>query len=251
VLAAVSSFSSQTEPQAVLYTSEDEHKDQTYFLSQLSQAQLRQAVFPLGGMPKPEVRQMAERLLLPNRARKDSQGICFLGQLDYDQFLRGHLAESPGEVREFETGEVIGTHRGLWHHTVGQRRGVGPVLHPKQVSRGPWYVVSKDTTANQLLVSRAYLSTEKARNNFYTDRINWIAGAPPDGAAGARLALRVKVRHGAAWHAAAVTLMEGGRRAHVQLEERDKGLAPGQFAAFYDGAVCLGSGVISEEGLYW
>lgn len=261
VLAATSSssrapdaeFRQSPQPQALLYCSEDEHKDQTYFLSQLSQSQLRQAVFPLGGMPKPHVRQLADRLRLPNRARKDSQGICFLGQLDYDQFLRGHLEESQGEVREFETGQLIGTHRGLWHHTVGQRRGVGPILHPRQVSRGPWYVVRKDTAANQLIVSREYQSTDKARNNFYADSINWIAGAPPAarGTAGTPLELRVKVRHGAAWHAAHVTLLDGGRRAHVQLEQRDKGLAPGQFAALYDGAVCLGSGVISEEGLYW
>ena len=244
---------------AVLYCSQDEHKDQTYFLSQLKQSQLSKAVFPLGNLPKSSVREVADRLRLPNRARKDSQGICFLGQLDYDQFLRGHLGECPGDVREFETGELIGEHRGLWYHTIGQRRGVGPVLDPKQVSRGPWYVVRKDMATNELLVSRTYQSTDKARNNFFAEGINWIAGAPPTvgstdvsaKTANAKLKLRVKVRHGAAWHAAQVQLLDGGSRAHVLLTERDKGLAPGQFAAFYDGSVCLGSGVISEEGLYW
>jgi len=248
---------------------------------------------------------------------QDSQGICFLGQLDYDAFLRGHLGERRGEarnseegggrrgaigrgdvsrparplpsqVREFETGEIIGEHRGLWYHTVGQRRGVGPALGPRhvsrrgtarvasrvasrrraatyadlpllcpappskrgQISRGPWYVVRKEMDSNVLFVSREYASADKPRNAFHADAINWIGGAPPPaGAAGEPTPLRVKVRHGAASHEASVSLLDGGARAHVSLAGRDKGLAPGQFAAFYDGPVCLGSGVISEEGL--
>ena len=123
-----------------LLRSADAHKDQTYFLSQLCQSQLASACFPIGGMPKPAVRAHAERLYLPNRARKDSQGICFLGQLNYDGFLRDHLGEEPGEIREHESGKLIGTHRGLWFHTVGQRRGLGPVLDHMNRARGPWHV---------------------------------------------------------------------------------------------------------------
>ena len=237
--------------EAKLLTSADAHKDQTYFLSQLRQSQLRNTLFPIGGMPKPDVRAAAERLQLPNRARKDSQGICFLGQLNYDDFLRDHLGESPGPVLDHESGAEIGTHRGLWFHTVGQRRGLGPILSNAFRARGPWHVVRKDFERNVLYATRHYDATDKARNEFTADAINWVSGVPPAASAapGAPMNMRVKVRHGEHMHNAQVTLDNVGGRAHVQLEERDKGLAPGQFAAFYDGEVCLGSGVITEGAI--
>lgn len=106
----------------------DAHKDQTYFLSQLRQDQLSNVMFPVGELTKPQVRETARRFALPNRERKDSQGICFLGKVDYNEFLQQHLGERPGAVLEHETGVQIGTHNGLWFHTVGQRKGLGPVL---------------------------------------------------------------------------------------------------------------------------
>lgn len=218
-----------TTGKAELLTSADAHKDQTYFLSQLKQPQLANTLFPIGGLPKSEVRAQAERLHLPNRARKDSQGICFLGQVNYDGFLRDHLGESPGPILEHETGDEIGTHRGLWFHTVGQRRGLGPVLSNAYRARGPWHVVSKDLGSNVLYATRNYDASDKARNEFRADAINWVAGAPPEAMTGCRpMSLRVKVRHGEHSHAASVTLDAAGERAHVQLEERDKGLAPGE-----------------------
>jgi len=232
-----------------LLTSMDEHKDQTYFLSQLTQEQLQRVVFPIGALRKPQVRERALAYELPNRARKDSQGICFLGQLNYDGFLRAHLGEREGDVIDYESGEPIGTHRGLWFHTVGQRRGLVPVLSNRHAARGPWYVVKKDVPNNVLYASRHYHAGDKQRNRFVADSINWISGSPPS-AAQEQLSLQVKVRHGASIHRARVLLEDDGHRAHVELEQRDKGLAPGQFAAFYDDNVCLGSGVIAEEGLY-
>ena len=217
---------------AKLLRSADAHKDQTYFLSQLRQDQLQSTVFPIGALSKPEVRHMALRLGLPNRNRKDSQGICFLGQLNYDDFLRQHLGERPGEVLEYETGECIGTHRGLWFHTVGQRRGLGPVLSNAYRARGPWHVVSKDYDRNTLYATRSYLADDKVRDEFTADAINWIAGKAPDGASnGEPLALQVKVRHGEHTHKALVSMANDGLSAHVRLEKRDKGLAPGQFGA--------------------
>ena len=228
-----------------LLRSADAHKDQTYFLSQLRQSQLASACFPIGGMPKPHVRAHAERLGLPNRARKDSQGICFLGQVNYDGFLRDHLGERPGEIREFETGEMIGTHRGLWFHTVGQRRGLGPVLNNMNRARGPWHVVRKDLDANVLYATRHYSDADKERNEFATANINWVAGGPPPSEG--PLEIQVKVRHSAHAHDAHVTLLDGGSARTCTSRKRDeKGLAPGQFAAFYDGEVCLGSGPIVE-----
>jgi len=158
---------------------------------------------------------------------------------------------------------------------VGQRKGLGPVLtnqygatirtylanpcctlspllHPvltRYCAKGPWHVTRKDIPANTLYASRQYAADDKPRNAFVADSLNWVAGAPPRAAAeGRALSVRVKTRHGAQSHAAEVVLDAEGR-AHVQLDGRDKGLAPGQFAAWYDGEVCLGSGVISEEGL--
>ena len=192
-------------------------------------------------MSKPEVREAARSLHLPNRARKDSQGICFLGQLNYDDFIRDHLGESHGPVVEFETGEEIGTHRGLWFHTVGQRRGLVPTLKNAYRAFGPWHVISKDFDQNVLYVTRSYSADDKARDRFRTEAINWIAGHPPTDRV---MQLEVKVRHGAHTHVAEVSLDTEGTCADVLLKERDKGLAPGQFAAFYDGEVCLGSGVI-------
>uniref|UniRef100_A0A7S4BKU4 tRNA-5-taurinomethyluridine 2-sulfurtransferase n=1 Tax=Chrysotila carterae TaxID=13221 RepID=A0A7S4BKU4_CHRCT len=231
---------------AQLLMSADPHKDQTYFLSQLRQDQLERVLFPIGHLPKSEVRALAEELQLPNRQRKDSQGICFLGQLNYDDFLRDHLGERPGPVFEFETKQVIGTHRGLWFHTVGQRRGLVPVLTNAFAAKGPWYVVKKDVENNALHVSREYTAADKSRNAFNANSLNWLSGNPP-AADGEQIPLQVKVRHGAQMHDALVTVHEGGARVGVQLSSRDKGLAPGQFAAFYDGDVCLGSGVITEE----
>ncbi|KAL3900841.1 MAG: hypothetical protein SGPRY_012384, partial [Prymnesium sp.] len=228
-----------------LLTSADAVKDQTYFLSQLSQSQLASAIFPIGGMSKAQVREKADALGLPNRARKDSQGICFLGKIDYDDFLHSHLGESRGDVIEEESGLLVGEHRGLWFHTVGQRRGVGPVLSNAYRAKGPWHVVRKQMDSNTLYVSRSYNAADKTRNHFEAHAINWVAGEPP-WTCPLAMPLMVKVRHGPQFHQALVTLKQEGTVAEVQLEQRDKGLAPGQFAAFYDGEICLGSGVITN-----
>ena len=213
----------------------------------IAQDQLQAVTFPIGGMTKANVRAAAHRLNLPNRARKDSQGICFLGQVNYDSFLRLHLGDRPGEILEEETGQLVGEHRGLWFHTVGQRKGIGPVLTNTYRALGPWHVVRKDFDKNRLYASRSYESADKRRDEFDTVAISWVAGAPPRSGCGPALRLQVKVRHGAECHWALVFLGKQGDTAHVKLAVRDKGLAPGQFAAFYDGDECLGSGVISES----
>jgi len=243
--AQVSRSSGESGDSVQLLRSADAHKDQTYFLSQLTQEQLRAAMFPIGGMAKAEVRATAHRMNLPNRARKDSQGICFLGQVNYDEFLRSHLGDCPGEIFEEETGQLIGEHRGLWFHTVGQRRGLGPVLNNANRARGPWHVVRKSIEENRVYASRSYSAADKTRDSFDVQAINWVAGAAPCSGGGG-LPLQVKVRHGADCHESLVTVGQWGDSAHVHLATRDKGLAPGQFAAFYDGDICLGSGVISE-----
>ncbi|OSX81066.1 hypothetical protein BU14_0027s0092, partial [Porphyra umbilicalis] len=123
--------------------------DQTYFLAHLTQAQLAKAAFPIGALTKPAVRAAAAAYGLPNSGRPDSQGICFLGKVKFDAFLAHHLGTRAGPLVEYETGSRLGTHRGYWFYTPGQRRGLG-------LSGGPWHVVAKDVDANAVYVSRAY-----------------------------------------------------------------------------------------------
>lgn len=224
----------------VLKRSPDPVKDQTYFLCGLRQDQAARALFPIGHLRKREVRRLAREMGLPNQDRRDSQGICFLGKVRYDAFVRSYLGENPGPIVEADTGRVLGRHRGLWFHTIGQRQGLA-------LGDGPWYVVGKDLDGNVLsVVHRDSRSRDRfARDRFAVTGINWIAG-PPDRLAGGTggLELGVKIRHGPAIVPCRVQA-EGADRVRVEMAEPDPGVAPGQFAVFYDGEVCLGGGVIA------
>jgi tRNA-specific 2-thiouridylase len=211
----------------------DPVKDQTYFLFQLDQEQLARAVFPLGGLTKAQVRALARELGLPNHDRRDSQGICFLGKLPYEEFVRGYLGERPGEIREIETGRVLGEHRGVWFHTVGQRKGLG--LHG-----GPWYVVAKDLEHDVVLVSHRVDLARHRRGRFRVAGMHWI-GEPP-----AKDSLEVRVRHSPNTYACRLeALADGGLE--VTLDAEDPGIAAGQWAVFYDGEQCLGGGMIVTD----
>lgn len=225
-------WTEECDGKALLMMSPDPVKDQTYFLSQLSQAQVRRAMFPIGKLQKSEVRKLAEQFQLPNAKRKDSQGICFLGKIPFDKFLEHHLGKKLGKLIEYETGEVLGEHDGFWYFTVGQRRGI-------KLSGGPWYVIKKDTVKNDVFISHGEHKELLARDTFVVGDLNWIAGKAPTW----RPNLQVKIRHGAKLYEAAVEYQEEGK-VGVTLKEKDPGVAEGQFAVFYDGAVCLGGGVI-------
>lgn len=209
----------------------DPIKDQTYFLAHLSQQQIDNLLFPIGDLTKKEVRELAQQHNLPTKDRKDSQGICFLGKISFNQFLEHYLGTQQGDIIEEETGTVLGPHNGFWFHTVGQRKGLG-------LSGGPWYVVRKDIEKNIVYVSRNYYSDDKKRNSFATDPVHWISGMPPS-----HKQLLIKIRHGAHRHTGDMMYHDDGS-VTVQLYEDDQGLAPGQFAVFYDGDVCLGCGVL-------
>ncbi len=221
----------QADVRCELLSAPDPVKDQTYFLSYLNQAQLAHIVFPIGHLNKTQVRELARTYNLPTKDRKDSQGICFLGKLKFSDFIKHYLGEQEGNLVESETGKLWGTHKGFWYYTVGQRQGLG-------LAGGPWYVVSKDCATNTVYISRNYYSPEKQRNAVQVEACNWIGQRPN------KKNLQVKLRHGAHKHACAVEFTHDG--ATLALEERDQGIAPGQFAVFYDGDVCLGSGVIKS-----
>jgi len=207
----------------------DPVKDQTYFLSHLPQKTLGNLMFPIGHMNKDEVRETAVDMALPNAGRKDSQGICFLGQFKYRDFVKHYLGIRPGKFVEFETGDVVGNHQGYWFHTIGQRKGIG-------LSGGPWYVVSKDIGENVVHISRRYHRSHLKRNTFDVQNCNWYVQPEPG------QLLHVKLRHGPDKHRCVVNPV--GESAAIMLEDNDQGIASGQFAAFYDNDLCLGSGII-------
>lgn len=208
----------------------DPVKDQTYFLSSLSQAQLSRALFPIGRFTKAEVRELAQQFDLPTQSRKDSQGICFLGKIRYRDFVEAYLGEKSGDIVELETGQVWGQHRGYWFYTIGQRKGLG--LHG-----GPWFVVKKDVEQNIIYVSHQEHLTDQARDTFNVAKVHWIAAAPT------KRDLHLKIRHSPHFEACWIEPL-GQNRLTVHLANDEPGIAPGQSAIFYDGEICLGGGVI-------
>ncbi len=215
-----------------LFQSPDLVKDQTYFLSHLSQNQLQRVMFPIGHLQKSELRSLAHQFNLPNKDRKDSQGICFLGKFKFSDFIKHHLGTQQGSMIESETGKIMGNHDGFWFYTIGQRQGLG-------LGGGPWYVVAKDCDKNIVYISRNYYDAEKRRDSFMLDTIHWLSSAT----AYAPANLLVKLRHGAQKYHCALNYDEKDK-VIIAISERDQGIAAGQYAVFYDGDVCVGSGII-------
>jgi tRNA (5-methylaminomethyl-2-thiouridylate)-methyltransferase len=254
---ATGHYASTFEKGGVVYLQQavDPVKDQSYFLSHLSQEQIGRCLFPLGPLPKSEVRTLAREMNLPTKDRPDSQGICFLGKIKYNDFVKFHLGELPGDIKEWESGKVLGKHQGFWFHTHGQRKGL-------KLHGGPWFVVEKDCANNIVFVSRNDLLEDLTRREFIATDVNWISGEPQD------LNLRVKLRHGPrmincqlkamspdATNLAATSTphnsthspsssMAAQKNYQVTLELPDSGLSNGQFSVFYANDVCLGSGMI-------
>ncbi|MBW3019607.1 tRNA 2-thiouridine(34) synthase MnmA [Candidatus Woesearchaeota archaeon] len=208
----------------ILKKSPDPIKDQTYFLANLSQEQLSKAMFPIGHLTKKEVRALARKFDLPTKDRKDSQGICFLGKIKFKEFIKEHLGAKDGKIVEKETGTVWGTHKGYWYFTIGQREGL--YLHG-----GPWYVIGKDVEKNIVYISKKKPSLGEGKDRFRVAEFNWIVEP-------SRGRLFVKLRHGPGGYNC---VLEDNT---VFIDGKDEGIAPGQFAVFYDGDICLGCAVI-------
>ena len=216
-----------------LCTSPDPVKDQTDFLAQIYDWQLRKALFPIGHMMKEEVRQIAEREHLVNARRKDSQGICFLGKINYNDYLRRYLGEQPGAVVELETGRQIGRHKGLWFHTIGQRHGLG-------FGGGPWFVVKKDMAGNILYVSHGYDPETAYKQEFSVHDMHWLTKDMAEGKDS--MEITFKIRHTPEFHKGIMTKgSEGGmpegqglRFLVKSLDGAIHGVAPGQFCVIYD-----------------
>lgn len=221
-------------------TAADHVKDQTYFLGQISYAQLSRLVFPIGDLPKKEVRAIAEQAKLPSATRKDSQGICFLGKINYNDFIRRYLGIKIGPIIDKETGKRLGHHQGFWFHTIGQRKGLG-------LSGGPWYVVDKDIEQNILYVARGF-QTEAQYGK--TIRISGFRSMGPDilgnlADSSQPAEICFKIRHTPDFSRGKMYQEENGLTI-IESETPIQGIAAGQFAVVYtpDQRLCLGSGVI-------
>lgn len=226
-----------------LATAVDPVKDQTDFLARISGDQLAHLMFPLGELPKAQVRAIAVETRLPNAFRKDSQGICFLGKINYNDFIRRHLGERPGPIVEIETGRKLGEHRGYWFHTIGQRKGLG-------LSGGPWYVVKKNIHDNVIYVSNGYDCEKQYGRTLHLDEMHFISGNPwPSGPESVEITF--KNRHAPNFTPARLTRLPDGEGYVIESAEKVQGIAPGQFGVIYDkdSRLCYGSGIITGRSI--
>jgi len=231
-------YATTLQKQGVKYlgTAKDSFKDQTYFLGQISQQQLDKLVFPIGGLLKSEVRDIASEINLPSAGRKDSQGICFLGKINYNDFIRRYVGEKTGRIVELETGKTLGKHQGVWFHTIGQRKGLG-------LSQGPWFVVDKDLEKNIVYVSNGYDPVTQYKEAIKLSHFHFI-NQQADRDYSLKQAVKFKIRHQPEFSVG--SLVQEDDLYIIHSDGPISGVAPGQFGVIYtpDGTICLGSGVI-------
>lgn len=223
-----------------LTTAVDPVKDQTDFLARITYPQLRHVIFPLGAMPKELVRQTAHDIRLPNAGRKDSQGICFLGKIDYNDFIKRHLGENPGAIVDIASGKTLGQHRGIWFHTIGQRKGLG-------LSGGPWYVVRKDIGSNIIYVSQGYDTELQYGRSLRLAETRFITLDPWENEKCENEPIFFKNRHTPDFLPGRLTRLSDTGEYLIESDVPVQGIAPGQFAVIYDKekVKCLGSGQIT------
>ena len=215
----------------------DPGKDQSYFLYTLGQEQLACTDFPVGELPKSAVRERASAAGLPVHAKKDSTGICFIGERHFNGFLARYLDPAPGDIRTPE-GELLGEHRGLMFHTLGQRQGLG-IGGVRGHRDAPWYVLHKDIRDNVLYVGQDRDHPWLLSRRLVASQLSWVAGQPP--VAGTRLEAQIRYRQ----PAQDCTVLEAGTgRLVLEFDLPQRAVTPGQSAVLYDGEVCIGGGII-------
>ncbi|MDD3078519.1 MAG: tRNA 2-thiouridine(34) synthase MnmA [Paludibacter sp.] len=235
---ATGHYATTTEIDAKTYltTAKDPVKDQTDFLAQINYLQVSKLMFPIGHLMKSEVRDIALAANLPSSKRPDSQGICFLGKVNYNDFIRRYLGEKEGPVVEFETGKIIGRHKGYWFHTVGQRKGLG-------ISGGPWYVIKKDIDANIVWASKGFDVDVQYGFEFSMCDFHFITENPWKNIKNG-VDITFKIRHTPEFTRGKIFKTSDGY--HLVSGQRLQGIAPGQFGVIYDADsnICIGSGEI-------
>lgn len=216
----------------------DANKDQSYFLHAVSGRQIARTLFPLGAMEKPEVRQIAGQQAFDNHDKKDSTGICFIGERRFRDFLQQYLPARPGKIIT-DHGEVLGDHQGLMYYTIGQRQGIG-VGGVANKGEAPWYVLGKNLETNELIVGQGTDHPWLFTRRLNTSDVNWVTAAP---AMPFRCMAKTRYRQ-PDQHCTVVTRDAGGYE--VIFDEPQRAVTPGQSVVFYDGNVCLGGGVIEH-----
>ena len=221
----------------------DTSKDQSYFLHRLTQSQLARTLFPLGELHKSTIRSIADELRLPNARKKDSTGICFIGERPFRAFLNRYLSFKPGPMKTPE-GDIVGEHVGLSFYTLGQRKGIG--LGGQRAHRdddgkhAPWYVARKDVATNTLVVVQGHDHPWLLSCDVVAGQMSWVAGTPPED-----MQLHAKTRYRQA-DASCALRANGGNQARLQFEQAQWAVTPGQSAVLYQGDICLGGGIIEH-----
>ena len=222
-----------------LSTAKDPVKDQTDFLGQITRLQIQKLMFPIGHLMKSEVRAIAEQQKLPSAKRKDSQGICFLGKINYNDFIERYLGKRTGKIVELETGKVLGKHNGYWFHTIGQRKGLG-------LSGGPWFVIKKDIKRNIIYVSNGYDPETQYGKIINMHGFDFIT-EDPWGEFEDEKEITFKIRHTPDFTHGRIRRI--GDLYRIESDNKIQGIAPGQYGVVYDKdhRLCLGSGMIIDE----
>ncbi len=217
----------------------DSNKDQSYFLYTLNQQQLRPSLFPVGEMEKPEVRKLAQEAGFHVHSKKDSTGICFIGERKFSAFLAEYLPAQPGDIVT-DSGDIIGRHNGLMFYTLGQRQGLG-IGGTSAGAESPWYVLDKDLQENRLVVGQGHDHPALFRTHLQAHDIHWVQDAAP----GSSFRCTAKVRYRQQDQAATVTLVDEDTL-HIEFDHAVRAATPGQSLVLYDGDACLGGAIISD-----
>ena len=220
-----------------LLKGKDSNKDQSYFLYTITQEQLAYSIFPLGKIAKPKVREMAQALDLIVADKKDSVGICFIGEKNFQQFLANYLSPNPGNIVDSE-GNVIGKHTGLMYYTIGQRQGLG-IGGVKNAPQLPWFVVAKNHANNELIAVQGTKHELLMSQSLVADQLNWIAGVAPK----LPFSCKAKTRYRQSDQDCVIKQDKDGQ-VKVEFAQMQRAVTPGQSVVFYQQDVCLGGGII-------
>jgi tRNA-specific 2-thiouridylase len=227
----------QRNEHCLLIRSEDEEKDQTYFLYLLEQSQLRHVLFPLGALKKQQVRKIAQQAGFPNHKKKDSTGICFIGERKFRDFLQRYLPAQPGEIVSAE-GEIIGRHQGLMYYTLGQRQGLG-IGGRRDAAEAPWYVVGKELESNRLIAAQGHDHPLLLCQALEAGQLHWIAGSAPS----LPITCEARIRHRQPLQRCVIQHLDNGR-CRVLFKQLQRAVTPGQAIVFYQHKECLGGATI-------
>jgi tRNA-specific 2-thiouridylase len=220
-----------------LLKADDDSKDQSYFLHRLNQHQLSKSMFPLGNIPKSKVREIARQHNLSNHAKKDSTGICFIGERPFREFLNRYLPTKPGDM-VLPDGKVVGKHMGLSFYTIGQRQGLG-IGGSRETTGEPWFVAGKDMPNNRLIVVQGHGHPQLLNPQLDALEMHWISGHAPDTSHGYAAKTRYRQQD-----ATCRIALGAADTVHFNFEEAQWAVTPGQSVVVYDGKICLGGGII-------